>query len=171
MNQKNNKFNDFLELCENNIDKCDTTNLSNIYFIHNNLNKYINENNDLEINMINNYIEKNINNKDKKIKKIITFIELKNKCLINDAKKLDSWNKTINDLCVKYRSIYNNITTDILDDKLYDKIDKIFVKILLQSKYKFNGNWDVIITNKKGIPIKIELIDPNYINLIFENLK
>jgi len=165
MNQKT-KFNEFLDICDKYIDKCDINNLKNIFNIHNDINKYINENNDIEVNMINNYLEKNIKNNDKKVQKLITFIELKNKYMINEAKKLESWDKTINDLCIKYKSINNYDSND-----LYNNIEKIFIKLLLQSKYKFNGNWDVILTNKKGYPIKIELIDPNYINLIFENLK
>lgn len=158
MNQKNNKFNEFLELYESYIDKCDTNSLKNIFSIHNKINKYINENDEIEINIINNYLEKHKDSNDKKIKKIITFIELKNKYMIIEAKKLDSWNKTINDISTRFNC-------DI------DKVDKIFTKILLQSKNKFNGNWDVILTDKNGKPNKIELIDPNYINLIYENIK
>jgi hypothetical protein len=170
MNQKNNKFNKFLELYESYIDKCDIDNLNSIILIHNKINKYINENKDIEINIINNYLEKNIDNDDKRIKKIITFIELKNKNMIIEAKKLDSWKKTINELCIKYNTLDNNNNNNNIDE-LYNYIDKIFTKLLLQSKYKFNGNWDVILTNKKGYPTKIELINPNYINIIFENLK
>ena len=142
MNTRNSKFNEFLELYESHINNCDIDNLKNILLIHNKMNKYICDNNDIEINMINNYLEKNKDSEDKKIKKIITFIEYKNKNLISEAKKLDSWDKTINDLCSKYNTIYNNNIDD-----LYNKIDKIFTKLLLQSKYKFNGNWDVIIMN------------------------
>jgi len=170
MNQKNNKLKDFLDICESYIDNCDTNNLKNIFLIQNKINKYINNNNDIEVNIINNYLEKNINNDDKKIQKILLFIQLKNKHMINEGKKLESWSKTINDLCDKYNSINNNII-DIEGDNIYNKIEKIFIKLLLQSKYKLNGNWDVILTDKYGKPKKIEIIDPNYINLIFENLK
>jgi hypothetical protein len=168
MNKKNNKFNKFLELYESYIDECDTTNLSNIFSIHNKINKYINENNEIEINIINNYLDKNKNSEEKSIKKMITFIELKNKHMINEAKKLDSWNEVIENLYNKYK-IINNI--EIEDKNIYNKIEKYLIKLLLMYKNKFNGSWDIIITDKNGKPKKIELLDPNYINYIYENIK
>jgi len=167
MNKKNTDIIDFLNLFESYINKCNVYDTKDIFSIHNNINNYVNNNSNLEVNMINNYIEKYKKNDNEQIKKIKIFLELKNNNLIKEAKKLDSWNKTIDNLCEKY----NNINKGYKDDNLKKNMEKSFKKLLLESKYKFNGNWDIILLNKQGLPSKIELIDPKYIDIIFSNIK
>jgi len=155
-----NKIKNFInEYCEK-IDKCDLESIKNVLNIHYLMNNKILDNSDLEINKINKYLEDNKETNDNNIIKLIKFIELKNKYIIKETIKLKNWEQIIN-------NIIKNNNLEKINNEL---IEKILIKKLLEKVREFNGNWDIIELNSKGLPKSIILVNPEYEKYILENI-
>ena len=165
------KFNDLIYKCDINDKKCVIKSfMSMIKLIEINKNKIEinNINNHIKnvINIINNNVCNNCNICNNCIKKnenlvFINFIEYKNKLLIKDIIYLDSYNELITNIFNKYINKYNN---KINENYIKHALDKL----LLDNVTTFNGNWDIIICNSNGFPKKIEILDPNKLDKIYE---
>lgn len=169
-------INKFTEL----IKKCDLKDIESIFKCHLSMCKIIEEDKTIEINTINKNIEtinkliktNTCNNCDKcnnceKIKifkPFIAFIEYKNKIIIKSISYVDSY-KTLTDTIKKnYKTKFN---IDISDDIVKNGINYL----LLKNIKEFNGNWNIIQCNSKGIPKKIDIIDPEDLSYIYDYIK
>lgn len=164
--------------------KCNISDKKNVMKTFNDICKIVeNKKYGIEINIINNHINKILKliekknniicdkcNNDNKCNEciiinenlvFINFIEYKNKLLIKDIINLNSYNDLITNIMKNYSKKYNDIPKD--------KFVKLSIdKLLLENVNEFNGNWDIIICNSNGIPKKIEILDPFKINKIYE---
>jgi hypothetical protein len=165
-----NEFNDIIY-------KCDILDKKNVFktFIY--MTKIVEDKKfNIEVNNINNHIKKMIklNDKNKNCenkncnecilinenKIFINFIEYKNKLLIKELDKLETYNNTINLLLNNYNNKFNKKTND-------KNIKLAIEKLLLENINEFNGNWDIIKCNSNGIPKKIEILNPLKIDKLY----
>lgn len=153
------EYRNFLTSCEKNKDLSlidGSTTFSDIYLIYKKVEKDLFDC-DLQISDINHLVT-NYSKTNEQVEKLKKLIYYKNYYIITNSLRTEEWKKFINSLKTK------------CPDTKTKYIEQSVIKLL----EKYMGTWNtvenIIVIDKKGLIKKIELVDPDDYDFIFNNL-